>query len=72
MKTVYIKPRAVGRVGATIVHQYVVEDEDDRVLATFSAPIEAIGWAQENGHQPLLARSEKLCDKTVPDHWQKA
>jgi hypothetical protein len=50
------------------IDDYVVEDQGDRVLATFKTQREAIEWAKKNGHtahvrsrhlQPRLADTKK-------------
>jgi hypothetical protein len=50
----------------------VVEDHADHVLATFKTQHEAIEWAKDNGHNPLVARVRNLNDKKKADHWRTA
>jgi hypothetical protein len=46
----------------------VVEDHTDHPLGTFKSQQEAITWAREHGHHPLVARVRHLNDKKIPDH----
>jgi hypothetical protein len=67
---VYIEARPKGPEG-TAIKAYIVEDQADRVLATFRTRREAIEWAQRQGHDPLVARVRHLNpDKEKPAHWR--
>lgn len=56
----------------TGIEDYVVEDHADHVLAKFYTQYEAIHWAKQAGHNPLVARVRHLNDKKRPDHWRSA
>jgi hypothetical protein len=60
MPNVYIEPRPKGRPEGDPIDDYVVEDHDDHVLATFKTQREAVEWAKKNGHTPLVARIRGL------------
>ena len=72
MANVYIEARPKGRPEGSPIHDYVVEDHADNVLATCRTQREAIEWATSRGHRPLVARVRHLNDKRVPDHWRAA
>ena len=72
MPNVYIEPRPKGRPEGSHIDDYVVEDHADDVLATFKTQHEAIKWAKDNGHNPLVARVRNLNDKKKADHWRAA
>jgi len=73
MANVYIEPRPKGRPEGSHIDDYVVEEQGDRVLAgPFKTQREAIDWAKNNGHHPLIARVRHLNDKQKPDHWRPA
>jgi len=72
MPSVYIEPRPKGRPEGSHIDDYVVEDHADHVLATFKTQHEAVKWAKDNGHHPLVARVRNLNDKKRPDHWRSA
>lgn len=55
MGNVYIEPRPKGREGDSISH-YVVEDHADSELHSAPTQQEAIDWAKQQGHSPLVAR----------------
>lgn len=71
MANVYIEPRPKGREGDKITH-YVVEDHAGSELARSNTQHEAIAWAKQNSHHPLVARVRHLNDKKIPDHWRSA
>jgi hypothetical protein len=56
MANVYIEARPKGLPHGSRVEDYVVEDHADHVLQTFKTQREAINWAHEQGHHPLVAR----------------
>jgi hypothetical protein len=70
MANVYIEPRPKGRAEGSPISDYVVEDGADRVLKTFSTQKEAIDWAKQQGHHPLVARVRHLNNKKNPDQWR--
>jgi hypothetical protein len=72
MANVYVEPRPKGRSGGSAIDDYIVEDHADSELATFNTQQEAIDWAKNEGHSPLVARVRHLNDKKTPDHWRKA
>ena len=72
MANVYIEPRPKGRPEGSAIDDYVVEDHADHVLHTSKTQAEAIRWAKEQGHHPLVARVRHLNDKKMPDHWRSA
>jgi hypothetical protein len=72
MPNVYIEARPKGRPEGSAVEGYAVEDQADHALVMFKTQREAIDWARENGHQPLVARIRHRNDKKNPDHWRKA
>lgn len=72
MANVYVEPRPKGRPEGAPILDYVVEDHADHVLATFGTQHEAIQWARNQGHHPLVARVRHLNDKKIPDHWRTA
>ena len=67
MPNVYVEARLKGRPEGN-----VVEDHADHVLGTFKTQKEAIDWARQNGHSPLVARVRHLNNKKIPDHWRAA
>ncbi len=72
MANVYVEARPKGRPEGSPIEDYVVEDHADHVLGSFKTQTEAIYWAKENGHAPLVARVRNLSDKKTPDHWRSA
>jgi hypothetical protein len=72
MANVYIEARPKGRPEGHPIDGYVVEDHADHELATFRTQTEAIQWARQQGHHPLVARVRHLNDKKIPDHWRAA
>jgi hypothetical protein len=72
MANVYVEPRPKGRSEGSPITDFVVEDHADHVLDTFKTQHEAVQWAQEQGHTPLVARVRHLNDKKKPDQWRKA
>lgn len=72
LENVYIEARPKGRPEGSNIDDYVVEDRNDRVLATFKTQREAINWAKNVGQVPLLARVRHLNDKRSADHWRSA
>lgn len=72
MANVYVEARPKGRPEGSPIVDYVVEDHADNVLATFYTQYEAIHWAKQAGHSPLVARVRHLNDKKKPDHWRSA
>ena len=70
MPNVYVEPPPKGRPEGSAIDDYVVEDHADHVLETFKTQHEAIDWAKENGHTPLVVRVRHLNDKKIPDHWR--
>jgi hypothetical protein len=72
MPNVFIEPRPKGRPEGSPIEDYVVESDQDHVLGTFPTQGEAIEWAKQNGHHPLVARVRTLNDKKRPDHWRSA
>jgi hypothetical protein len=69
MAIVYIEPRPKGRLLGSPIDDYVVEDHDDQVLATFKVKQEAIEWAKKNGYTPRVTCVRHLNDKKKGDRW---
>lgn len=72
MANVYIEARPKGRAQGSPIDDYIVEDGADRVLKTFNTQKEAIDWAKQQGHHPLVARVRHLNNKKMPDQWRAA
>jgi hypothetical protein len=72
MANVYAEARPKGRPEGSPIEAYVVEDHADHVLGEFSTQSQAILWAKNQGHHPLVARVRNLNDKKIPDHWRAA
>jgi hypothetical protein len=72
MANVYIEARPKGRPEGTHIEDYVVEDHADHQLGSFRTQREAIDWAKQQGHSPLVARVRHLNDRKKPDHWRSA
>lgn len=72
MANVYVEARPKGRPEGSPIVGYVVEDYADSVLHSFKTQADAIEWAQDQGHHPLVARMRHLNDKKNPDHWRAA
>jgi hypothetical protein len=72
LANVFVEPRPKGRPEGSPIDDYVVEDHADGVLATTKTQKEAIDYAKEHGHKPLVARVRHLNDKAKPDHWREA
>jgi hypothetical protein len=72
MANVYVEARPKGRPEGSPITDYVVEDHTDHVLSTFPTQHQAINWARQQGHAPLVARVRHLNDKKKPDHWRAA
>jgi hypothetical protein len=72
MAKVYVEPRPKGRSEGSAIDDYVVEDHADSELAAVNTQQEAIDWAKNEGHSPLVARVRHLNGKKTPDHWRKA
>jgi hypothetical protein len=70
MANVYVEPRPKGRQEGSPIDDYVVEDGADHVLKTFNTQKEAIDWAKQEGHHPLVARVRHLNNKKMPDQWR--
>ena len=66
MANVYIEPRPKGRPEGSPINDYVVEDHADHVLAAARTQHEAVDWAKQEGHHPLVARVRHLNDKKNP------
>ena len=71
MPNVYIEARPKGQQEGGSFDDFVVEDQADQVLHTAPTQIEAILWAKDNGHSPLVVRDRQLSDKKQPDHWRE-
>lgn len=72
MANVFVEARPKGRAEGAPIEDYVVEDKEDLVLGTFKTQKEAIDWAKNQGHHPLVARVRHLADKNKPDLWRAA
>ena len=72
MANVYVEARPKGRPEGSSIEDYVVEDPADHMLGSFKTQSEAIFWAKEEGHSPVVARVRHLNDKKTPDHWRSA
>jgi len=72
MANVYVEARPKGRPEGSPITDYAVEDHADSVLGAFGTQGEAITWARQQGHNPLVARVRHLNDKKNPDHWRSA
>jgi hypothetical protein len=72
MANVFIEARPKGRPEGSAITDYVVEDHADHELRTFGTQRDAIVWAKEKGHSPLVARVRHLNDKKRPDYWRSA
>jgi hypothetical protein len=72
MVNVYVEARPKGRPENSPIEDFVVEDHADHVLHTSKTQREAIDWAKQAGHTPLVARVRHLHDKEKPDHWRAA
>jgi hypothetical protein len=70
MRNVFIEPRPKGRKAGEPIEDYVVEDQDNAVLANGQS--DAVLWAMREGHHPLVARVRHLNDKKNPDNWRSA
>jgi hypothetical protein len=68
---VFIEARPKSRPEGSSVDDYVVEDHA-QMLAFFKTQQEAIDWAKNNGHTPLVARIRHFNDRERPDHWRAA
>jgi hypothetical protein len=66
MPNVYVEARPKGRPEGSFIEDFVVEGHADHVLGTFKTQKEAIDWARQNGHSPLVARVRHLNDKKYP------
>jgi hypothetical protein len=55
MPNVYVEARPKGRQEGAPIEDYVVEDHADHALGTFKTQGEAITWARDQGHSPLVA-----------------
>ena len=56
MANVYVEARPKGRPEGSAITDYVVEDYADKELYTSKTQQEAITWAKNQGHHPLVAR----------------
>ncbi len=72
MANVYVEARPKGLRDGEPIDDYVVEEHADQALATFSTQAEAIKWAKDNGHRPLVAFVRRLNDRKIPDQWRAA
>jgi len=72
MPNVFVEARPKGRPEGSPIEDYVVEDHADHNLGTFKTQHQAIEWAKQHGHKPLVARVRHLNDKKKPDHWREA
>lgn len=71
MADVFIEARPKGRPEGSRIEDYVVEHHG-QVLAVFNTQQEAIDWAKNNGHAPLVPRIRHFNDRKRPDHWRTA
>jgi hypothetical protein len=71
MPNVFIEPRPKGRPEGTPIEDYAVEDRADSVLHTAKTQEQAIQWARQQGHNPIVARV-RTTDKGNSDHWRSA
>jgi hypothetical protein len=72
MVKVYIEPRPKGRPEGSAIDDYAVEDRADSVLATRKTQGEAIRWAKDHNHAPVMVARVRNTDKGKPDHWREA
>jgi hypothetical protein len=72
MTNVYIEARPKGGAEATLVIDYVIENDASQLLESCRTQDEAIEWARSQGHVPLVPLVRHLNDKTKPDHWRPA
>lgn len=72
MAKVYVEARPKGRPEGTRIDSYVIEDKSEQALHVAPTQQDAIQWAKQNGHSPLVARVRHLNDKRKPDHWRTA
>ena len=56
MPNVFVEPRPKkGRSKGSAIEDYVVEDHADHVLHTSKNQEQAVEWAKNNGHKPVVA-----------------
>jgi hypothetical protein len=72
MNNVYVEARPKGRPEGTHIEDYVVEDDEDIALGTFTTIKEAIAWAKRKGYHPFIALVRHQNDKKVRGHWRSA
>jgi hypothetical protein len=70
MANVFVQARPKGVPDGSPIEDYVVEDREDRELATFKTQNEAIEWAEKQGHRPLVTRMRHLNDKRRYYYWR--
>jgi hypothetical protein len=70
MANVYVEARPKGLRDGEPIDDYVVEEHADQALATFRTQAEAIKWAKDNGHRPLVAFVRRLNNRNIPDQWR--
>ena len=68
MANVYVEPRPKARSEGSPIEDFAVEDHADHAKTQH----DAIAWARQQGHHPLVARVRHLNDKKIPDHWRPA
>jgi hypothetical protein len=69
MANVFIEARPKRRAGAKI-EDYVVEEQNSKVLKVCKTQLEAIEWAKANGHRAHVARV-RTTQRDNPDHWRR-
>jgi hypothetical protein len=72
MANVYIEARPTGQLEGTVVVDYAIEDQNERLLGSCRTQEEALEWARSRGHAPLVPLLRQLNDKKNPDHWRSA
>ena len=68
MVNVFVEARPKGRTEGSPITDYVVEDDEEHLLATYKTQEEAVDWVRGNGFSPHVARVRHLNDKKNPDH----
>lgn len=72
MSNVYIEARPRAPIESAGIEHFVVEGQRGDLLQTFSTLRQAVHWARDNGHAPLVPYDEERNDKAQREQWRSA
>ncbi len=69
---VFIQSRPPERADEAEAQTFVIEDATGATLGTFPELRQAVHWARDNGHAPLVVCTEGQADKSQRYQWRSA